>query len=54
MELVKFTDDTYQSLSNDTIITSSCDKRKWCALKENVLTAQQGSVSGESSGRASL
>ena len=42
MELVKFTDDTYRSLSNDTIITSSSDKREWCALKGNVLTAQQG------------
>ena len=40
MELVKFTDDTYRSLSNDTIITSSsADKREWCALKGNVLTA---------------
>ena len=46
--LVKFTDDTYQSLSNDTIM-------EWCALKLKVLTAQQKeSVSGESSGRASL
>ena len=53
MELVKFTDDTYQSLS-DTIITSSSDKREWCALKGNVLPANKESVSGESSGRASL
>ena len=27
LELVKFTDDTYRSLSNDAIITSSSDKR---------------------------
>ena len=37
MELVKFTDNTYRSLSNDTIVTSSSDKREWCALKGNVL-----------------
>ena len=42
VELVKFTDDTYRSLSNDTIITSSSDKREWCVLKGNILTAQQG------------
>ena len=44
MELVKFPDDTYRSLSNDTIITSSSNKREWCALKVNVLTAQQGKL----------
>ena len=32
MELVKFTDDTYQLVTNDTIITSSSDKKEWCAL----------------------
>ena len=42
MELVKFTDYTYQSGSNDTIITSSSDKREWCALKGTELTTQQG------------
>ena len=40
MEEVKFSDDTYWSLSDDTIITSS-SKRKWC-LKGNILMAQQG------------
>ena len=34
MEQVKFTDDTYRSLSNDTIITSSSDKREWCFKKK--------------------
>ena len=43
--VVKFTDDVYRSLSDDTIITSSSDKtikRIWYALKGNVLIAQQG------------
>ena len=30
-EVVKFTDDTYRSLSDDIIITSSSDKKEWCA-----------------------
>ena len=42
MEVVKFTDDAYQSLSDDTIIKSSSDKKEWCALKGNILIAKQG------------
>ena len=33
MEVVKFTDDTYRSLSNDTIITSSSDKNEMVCIK---------------------
>ena len=39
MEAVKFTNDTYRSMSDDTIITSFSDKS---ALKGNLLIAQQG------------
>ena len=42
MEVVKFTDNTYRSLSDDTTIMSSSDKNEWCALKGNLLIAQQG------------
>ena len=34
MELVNFTDDTYQSLSNDTITTSSSDKGMVCIKRK--------------------
>ena len=36
----------YQSFSDDTVITSSSDKREWCALKGKLLNKE--SVSGES------
>ena len=38
MEVVKFTDDTYRSLSDDTIIMSSSNKKEWCALKGSCST----------------
>ena len=49
IEVVKFTNDTYLSL-NDIIITSSSDKKEWCALKGNIQILNKESVSGESSG----
>ena len=33
MEVIKFTDDTYRSLSDDTIITSSSDKKERVCIK---------------------
>ena len=33
MEVVKFTDDSYRFLSDDTIIMSSCDKKKMVCIK---------------------
>ena len=51
MEVVKFTDYTYQSLSDDTVIMSSSNIN---VLKGNNSFAQHGKPSGESSGRASL
>ena len=35
MEVVKFTDHTYQSLSGDIIITSSSDKKEMVCIKRN-------------------
>ena len=42
--MVKFTDDTYHSLSEDTIITSSSDKNEMLSLKGNIRIAQTKKV----------
>ena len=46
MEVVMFTDDTYQSLSDNTINMSSSDIKKWRALKGKLKIAN--SISGYS------
>ena len=54
MEVVKFTGNTYWSLSDHALIMSSSDKKEMVCIKGNLLIAQQGKFSGESSGRANL
>ena len=60
MEVVNFTDDTYLSLSNDTITNSECDIILWtnrvrCALNMEILDLlNEESISGVRSSRASL
>ena len=42
MEVVKFIDNTYRSLSDATIIASSSDKKEMVCIKRNLLIVQQG------------
>ena len=54
MEVVTFIDDTYWSLSDDTIIMPFSDKKEMVSIKRKSTNYSKESVSGESSGKASL